>query len=261
MKKLSFTLTCLIGLLLFTSCKKEETIAFTFCPIAEEGYVKDGEEVKVGDPIQFGFDAKGTDLTYFSYKISSEGEPVFEEIELDKPSVFSYTLSNYAPTAPGKLEIIGTIKNAKGETLSAKISLNVIGNPIHSFVGNYIGTVEGSGTIEIMGQSTPVGNVQFNTSLELLAGESDNEVIAYFTIEGATYAIEGTYDDNNFDFDQFSIVYEDDENALTVEIKLDGVLDGDNFHITGTGESEIVVPQFPTPIPCTINIDGILVKQ
>lgn len=122
MKKLSFALACIIGLMFFASCKKDSKLTIT--PIKTQGYVTDGAEVNIGETIKFGFDATGTDLDVFSYLITAGDSSVGEEIFLEKQTSYSFTGSYTAENA-GTVTIVGTIKNVKGETVTSTMTINV----------------------------------------------------------------------------------------------------------------------------------------
>ena len=263
-------MACFIGLLFFASCKKDESTnndpetPLTITPITEEGFVTDGEEVFVLNSFKYGFVAQGTDLTLFTCTIESGGETTTDETELDNATYNSYECTS-TPIISGEIKITGTIKNAKGETASATINVIAKETENYKFIGNYDGSLTGSGSIEVMGQSSDIPGFEYETQLELLAGENDNEVKASYVLEGNTYEVKGTCNGNSVDFEPFTINHEESGITMALNIHLAGVIENNNLHVTGTasGEGNIEMPGYPTSIPYVVNInfDGVLAKQ
>lgn len=271
MKKLSFALACIIGLMLFASCKKDEStnnnpddLPLTITPITDEGFVKDGDEVFVLNSFKFGFEAQGTDLTLFTCTIESGGETTSDQTEMENAICNSYECT-FMPTVAGEIKITGTIKNAKGETATATITINAIETENHKFIGNYDGPLSGSGSIELMGQSFDIPTFDYDSQLEILVGENGNEILSYYITEGTTYEVKGICNGNDVTFEPFTINYEEDGSAMSLAINLIGTLENDNLHVTGTAfsEGEFEMPEYQMPIPYVVNInfDGVLDKQ
>ena len=238
--------------------------AITIAPISDEGFVSDGSEVLVYKSFKYGFDAYGTNLTHFSCTIESGGETTTEEIDLG--NVINHTfIETLLPAVPGEVKITATINDAQGETATSSITVNVLETENYKFVGHYAGTLIGDPTIEIMGQAQEMGSIEYDAELEILFGENDDEVVAYYVLDGNEYQAKGSCSGNNVDFEPITVEYEELGNNMSIDINLSGVIEGSNLHITGNaeGEGEIVIPELPMPIPCImhINFDGVMEKQ
>lgn len=262
MKKLSFALACIIGLMFFASCKKDTQLTIT--PIKTQGYVTDGAQVNIGETIQFGFDAEGTDLDDFEYLITAGNHSEGEEIFLEKLTSYSYT-GTYKAEIGGTVTITGTIKNVKGETATSTVTITVLEPENHKFIGNYAGTLKGNATIEIMGQTQEMDEIEYDAQLELLAGENDNEVKAHYVQEGTEYDVKGVCEGNVVTFEPITVTYSETGTDMEIVINLKGTLEGSYLLVEGTAETEgeIQMPQLPMPVPFVmhINVDGTLIKQ
>lgn len=240
----------------------------TITPNKEDGYITDGAEVPVFHTFKYGFDAYGTDLIHFSCTIEAGGETTTEETDLNNANNHTH-IETHLPLVPGEVKITATVKNAQGETASATITVNVVETENYKFVGNYAGslTAHVSAEAEIMGQQQQVdlGDMEYDTNLELLAGENDNEVMAHYDLEGTEYTVKGICQGNEVTFDPIHVTYSEGANNMEIDINLTGTIDGITLHISGNAETEgeIEMPGFPMPIPCTmhININGTLDKQ
>ena len=262
MKKLTFALACIIGLMFCASCKKDTKLTIT--PIKTQGYVTDGTQVNIGETIKFGFDAEGTDLDIFSYKITAGDSSIGEEIFLEKQTAYSFT-GSYDAEIGGTVTIVGTIKNAKGEIASSTVTFTVLEPENHKFIGNYAGTLKGQASIEIMGQTQELDEIEYDAQLELLAGENDNEVKAHYAQEGTEYDVTGVCNGNVVTFEPITVIYSETGTDMEIVINLKGTLEGSNLLVEGTAETggEIQMPQLPMPVPFVmhINVNGTLIKQ
>lgn len=130
MKKLALALMCLVSVAFFASCnqpKGQPTIAV----LQEEGFVKDGDVVNLGEEVNFGFvmatsPQSNSLLKSLIIKIDDEAPDTIDiqGTEYTYKGVITYNLSR--DEIVGNSTIIATVYDAVGEfaTTSIKLSIN-----------------------------------------------------------------------------------------------------------------------------------------
>lgn len=129
MKKLALALVCLVSVAFLASCnpKGQPTISI----LAEDGYVTDGDTVTLGTDVPFGF------VLASSTETASELTKLYITVDSAKWAEIDLTGTSYTyrDTIRFELnrEVIGTpiikatVTDAKGETASTSIQLNIAG--------------------------------------------------------------------------------------------------------------------------------------
>ena len=138
MKKLALALVCLVSVAFFASCeqpKGQPSIAV----LQEEGYVKDGDVVNLGEEVNFGFvmatsPESNSLLKSLIIKIDDEDADTIaiQGTEYTYRGVITYNLSK--DEIVGNSTIIATVYDATGEyaTTSIKLSINEPAQPLVS---------------------------------------------------------------------------------------------------------------------------------
>ena len=156
MKKLALALVCLVSVAFFASCnqpKGQPTIAV----LQEEGFVKDGDIVNLGEEVNFGFvmatsPQSNSLLKSLIIKIDDEAPDTIDiqGTEYTYKGVITYNLSK--DEIVGNSTIIATVYDAVGEfaTTSIKLSINQPAQPLISrtFTWNRHGGDDGTGLAE-----------------------------------------------------------------------------------------------------------------
>jgi len=136
MKKLALALVCLVSVAFFASCnqpKGQPTIAV----LQEEGFVKDGDIVNLGEEVNFGFvmatsPQSNSLLKSLIIKIDDEAPDTIDiqGTEYTYKGVITYNLSK--DEIVGNSTIIATVYDAVGEfaTTSIKLSINQPAQPL-----------------------------------------------------------------------------------------------------------------------------------
>jgi len=136
MKKLALALVCLVSVAFFASCnqpKGQPTIAV----LQEEGFVKDGDIVNLGEEVNFGFVMASSPqsnslLKSLIIKIDDEAPDTIDiqGTEYTYKGVITYNLSK--DEIVGNSTIIATVYDAVGEfaTTSIKLSINQPAQPL-----------------------------------------------------------------------------------------------------------------------------------
>ena len=138
MKKLALALVCLVSVAFFASCnqpKGQPTIAV----LQEEGFVKDGDIVNLGEEVNFGFvmatsPQSNSLLKSHIIKIDDEAPDTIDiqGTEYTYKGVITYNLSK--DEIVGNSTIIATVYDAVGEfaTTSIKLSINQPAQPLEA---------------------------------------------------------------------------------------------------------------------------------
>lgn len=138
MKKLALALMCLVSVAFFASCnqpKGQPSIAV----LQEEGFVKDGDVVNLGEEVNFGFvmataPESNSLLKSLIIKIDDEAPDTIDiqGTEYTYKGVITYNLSR--DEIVGNSTIIATVYDAVGEfaTTSIKLSINQPAQPLIS---------------------------------------------------------------------------------------------------------------------------------
>ena len=127
--------------------------------------------------------------------------------------------------------------------------------PNQKFVGCYNGNICINATISAEGQLMPIDSIEAALSMDIQAGEKDNEITAICRFEEEERTLNGTVTENNVDFEPITIYENQDGIEVRGDIHLKGVLNGTMLDINGdvTGSGNITIELLPAPIPVTLS--------
>ncbi|MCR5014039.1 MAG: hypothetical protein K6A28_04615, partial [Bacteroidales bacterium] len=138
------------------------------------------------------------------------------------------------------------------------------------FIGAYDGTLVLNGTanatlpMEPYNMEIPLDSLCFVLSAEIEAGDTDESVTVTFVIDNEGYESHGTITNTQIIFEPISYHYTEEGNDFTVNLNLEGNLEGTTVKLSGPydGTGTINMPDFPIAVPLTVTgtIDGELVK-
>ena len=245
MKKSTLFLACCIGLMFFASCKKD--VQPTITVVAGSGYVGPNSAVYSGDPITVGFDVTGENLIQIMLIAEQNGTSLFTHSEtIDNTAAYSYT-KTFTIDATGVVTIRGTVTDAKGNTAIKSFDVNFNEKPNAKFLGHYEGDILVSGDVNInVNNVEPIDQVLNNepvaTTLDIVAGDGIDEVVASITINEQTNTVYGTVNGNRVLFeaidDTFTFQYNyqgfDIAIPLNMTYTVNATLNGDQLSIDGT---------------------------
>ena len=265
MKKLTFIMTCCIGLLLMASCKKNIVPTIN---ILENGCVTENAQVFSGDEIMVGFQATGHKLTKIEVTITQNDVQLAQDIKNIETETYTYT-QKFTIDASGTVVIRGTVTDAAGQTATA--SFNVIYNekPYAKFLGNYEGNALSTGFSEVTLTNFQPMHQDFTdreipVNLTIFGGETMNDVIALLKIHDEEVTVTGTVEGDKITFSgvdiPFTMTY--DLNGLTLSPTIfmtyditTTLVDGKLFidgTCTGNGEINTILAQGTLNMESTI---------
>jgi len=134
MKKLALALMCMVSVAFFASCTQPQGQP-TIAVLAEEGYVKDGDVVNLGDTVNFGFvmaanTQTNKELVKVIVKVDGEiydNDTVIQGTEFTWRGSMVYNLENRDEIV-GESLITAIVTDAAGETATTSIKLS-LNNP------------------------------------------------------------------------------------------------------------------------------------
>ena len=247
-------LTCLVGLMMLASCKKDP-IAPTITAIQNEGYATENTQIYSGDEITVGFNATGEKLTKIEITLTENGTVIDSRNQiLENVATYSYSAS-FTVQATGAVTVTGIVTDAVGQTATKSFNINCNEKPNTKFIGHYQGNALFNGYYEasITGVGEPMHqdftDHEIPVIVEIAAGESMNEVVATCHIEDRTMTVNGTVEGDvitfeaiddvvtfNYDLSGFTISPEVSMTYTIAATLADGQL---RLEGTCTGEGEI----------------------
>lgn len=203
MKKSTLILACLVGLAMLASCKKDpvepekDPTAPTISAVSANY-----DEVYSGDEITVGFNATGENLTKIDMTASLNGEVIYSHSEsIDKAASYNYS-HTFTVEGVGIVTISGTVSDAAGQTASASFDLTTLEKPNAKFIGHYEGDAMFTGSMDVSTFSyhQELNNEPLPSSLDIVAGDNMNEVVATFKVGEQSDTATGVVDGNTISF-------------------------------------------------------------
>jgi len=275
MKKSTLFLACCIGLMLFSSCKKDP-VAPTISVITDTGYVTENAQFFSGDYIKVGFNATGEKLTKIEITLTQNGTVInSSQATIENLTSFSHTAA-FTVEATGTVTVTGTVTDANGLTASKNFDINFNEKPNAKFIGHYEGDALFTGIMkaevtgldpveqEVTDRAVPV-------ILELRDGETMTEVIGNCKINDQDMELKGTVEGNKVTFEAVNttVSYNYDMNGFNIPLEMNvtyavaGTLENKTLTLNGTcngeGEIHLLIYNGTTSIDGTIG--GSLEKQ
>ena len=270
MKKLSFLLIALVGLMLQAGCKKDPVTPPppTIDIYEGEGCVTENAQVYSGDEIYVGFMGTGENLTQIEIVLSQNGTILASHLHSWESPTNNFNITqNFAINTSGTVTVTGTVTDAVGQTAAKSFNIIYCEKPIAKFLGDYDGTALMNGTliIEIPGME-PIQqeftNQEYPVHVGIVEGENDNEVVAECHVNDRVFTATGTVDGDkiiaNDIHETITLNYEYNGMTLSPEINivynLTATLDGNVMTFEGTyeGSGDITILIFTG----TISLDG-----
>ena len=252
MRKLSFALACIIGLMFFASCNPE-----TFNELLEQkpsiefveadGNVQNNATVYAGTELLFQVKMEpnatsSSPLKTLTFTIlDTNGNSLMDETT-DLTSIEGNPIQiqkTYVPENATTLMVNAVVEDQAGKKNTAAMNITVIAPPSEEeFIGNFAGQVSivcdvTSDNPQLDGQQLNTGELPTEISLSC---DADNNALASFTLDGTDIIISGKRNGNKFTFDQFqytrtvNLVFDID---LNINITMTGVLEDDILTISG----------------------------
>ena len=275
MKKSTLFLACCIGLMLFSSCKKDP-VAPTISVITDTGYVTENAQFFSGDYIKVGFNATGEKLTKIEITLTQNGTVInSSQATIENLTSFSHTAA-FTVEATGTVTVTGTVTDANGLTASKNFDIHFNEKPNAKFIGHYEGNALFTGIMkaevtgldpveqEVTDRAVPV-------ILELRDGETMTDVIGNCKINDQDMELKGTVEGNKVTFEAVNttVSYNYEMNGFNIPLEMNvtyavaGTLENKtltlNGNCNGAGEIHILIYNGTTSIEGTIG--GSLVKQ
>lgn len=237
MRKSTLAMVCLAAFVLLASCKKD--VQPTISVATGINYASQNTELFSGDQITVGFSATGENLTKIEMSASQNGTVLYTDSQsIDNEASYLYAHS-FKMDAVGTVTISGTVTDAKGHQEMTSFDIICYEKPNAKFVGHYEGDALVNGTMNaVITGMDPVqqelDNQPFATILDIVPGESNNEVIANITINEQANTMIGTIasdDPNKIIFEAINDTYtmNYDANGINIPIDIDMT-----YTITGT---------------------------
>lgn len=271
MKKSSLFMACCIGLMLFSSCKKDP-VAPTIDIYAGEGCVTENAQVYSGDEVYVGFTCTGENLTKIDIVLLQDGTVLASYSDdlngqKDDP-VSSYICKhNFVVRTNGTVTVTGTVTDAAGQTASKSFNILYEEKPNAKFLGDYEGNALFTGTMKVsMDGMEPmqeeVTDHETPIILGITEGEDINEVVITCSVNDQESTAKGIVEGNkviieltdvpytfNYDMNGFSI-----SPTMTMNLNLTATLVDGQLNLDGTcnGDGEIHIFLYNG----TITIDG-----
>ena len=265
MKKSTLFLACCIGLMLFSSCKKDP-VAPTISVITDTGYVTENAQFFSGDYIKVGFNATGEKLTKIEITLTQNGTVInSSQATIENLTSFSHTAA-FTVEATGTVTVTGTVTDANGLTASKNFDIHFNEKPNAKFIGHYEGNALFTGIMkaevtgldpveqEVTDRAVPV-------ILELRDGETMTDVIGNCKINDQDMELKGTVEGNKVTFEAVNttVSYNYEMNGFNIPLEMNVT-----YAVAGTLENKtltihILIYNGTTSIEGTIG--GSLVKQ
>lgn len=282
MKKLTFALACIIGMMFFASCTQEQidevmaqkpTVEF----MSDEGLTSGDCSVYIGSTLNFKVmfapnSGSESPIVNFDYSITNlDGVVVFnEKPEITDPSGENYYEMSFTPEEASTYAITATVTDEAGKVNVAKIIAN-FAQPTVAEIGVFSGTININGHVTTNEVAGYTYDDDYNmeglaTTITLGALDDNNRVSATIEIDGTPVTLYGTMEENNITFDQFHF---HKTINITVEVTIDlamdltGVLQDDILTLSGTaagsGSTMVIFVEFTANYEGTV--EGALQKE
>lgn len=268
MKKLSFVLFALVGLLLATGCKKDPAPEPTPEPayadptltlMAGENYLADGDQIFAGTPFTVGLTGTGETVAKLTVTFTTGNEFVQEKtIEYNGQTSIQYT-EDLTLNSVAVITMEAVLTDTQGKTARVTLHFTIVApNVTSDFAGTYTGPAILNGTAEIQGMASytlPADTSLLTVQITPIEGGKyegrfvyiDNEYVTTGTLQGELLVFEP--------FDR-EIVVEDAFNlnlTLTFNIEAKKVEDRLNVSSIVTGAGTVALPGMPIEMPCSFD--------
>ncbi|MBO7083252.1 MAG: hypothetical protein J6W30_05350 [Bacteroidales bacterium] len=284
MKKLTFALACVIGMMFFASCDPEvmeeileqkPEVSF----VSEEGYISGNSSILIGTELKFKVaiapnSGSLSELVSFDFSIANaSGNIVYSrnpEI-IDPSNENIYVFDDLPELSASTYTVTATVTDAADKANVATVIVDYV-LPIEEGLGTFVGTMNIQGhlsTNEIAGQEaynldTIIPDIPVTMVLGAL--DDNNNVRGTFYVEDTPVSLYGTMENNVITFDEFHFykvinLYVDVQ--LEYAMNITGVLNNDNISLGGTafgtGQTQILLAVLQVTLDG--NMDGVLEKE
>lgn len=284
MKKLTFALACVIGMMFFASCDPEvmeeimeqkPEVSF----VSEEGYISGNSSLLIGTELKFKVaiapnSGSLSELVHFDFSIANvAGEIVYNRTpEIIDPTNENIYVFDDLPDLPASTyTVTATVTDAADKANYAALVVDYV-LPIEEGLGTFVGNMNIQGhlyTNEIAGQEaydldTIIPDIP--VTMVLGAVDDNNTVRGTFYVEDTPVSLYGTMENNVITFDEFHFykvinLYVDVQ--LEYAMNITGVLNDDVITLGGTafgtGQTQILLAVLQVTLDGTM--DGVLEKE
>ncbi len=276
MKKLSFVLFALVGLMLTTGCKKDPTPEPT--PTHDDptvvlatgaGYLAEGDEIVVGADFNVGYTCTGDKIVKVTLTFTIDDEVVLEHVNsYDGEDIVQNTeiLSLYQT---GDVTMTIMVTDTQDKTATVTVNFKVVAPSVtDDFNGTYTGPAVLSGTAEIQGLITYPLPADTATMTVKITALGDGQYEGRFIYNDEEHVTTGTLNGAVLVFEPFNreIVMEQEAFNLNLTltfnfeaVKVDEQLDVD---AVVTGDGNVTITSMGIESPCSFdgNMKGLLDK-
>ena len=284
MKKFTFALACVIGMMFFASCDPEVVeeimeqkpeVSF----VTEEGYISGNANLLVGTDLNFKVSISPnssslSELVSFDFSIANvAGEIVYNRTPeiLDPTNENIYIFDDLPELPASTYTVSATVNDAAGKTNVAVLVVDYV-LPIEEGLGTFVGTMNIQGHLfsnEIAGYETyDMDTVLRDIPVTLVLGTVDdnNHVVGTFYVEDTPITLYGTMEGNIITFEQFrfyKVINLFVDVQLEYVMNITGVLENDAIYLGGsafgTGETQVLLAILTVTLDGTM--DGYLEKE
>lgn len=284
MKKFTFALACVIGMMFFASCDPEVVeeimeqkpeVSF----VTEEGYISGNANLLVGTDLNFKVSISPnssslSELVSFDFSIANvAGEIVYNRTPeiLDPTNENIYIFDDLPELPASTYTVSATVNDAAGKTNVAVLVVDYV-LPIEEGLGTFVGTMNIQGHLfsnEIAGYETyDMDTVLRDIPVTLVLGTVDdnNHVVGTFYVEDTPITLYGTMEGNIITFDEFrfyKVINLFVDVQLEYVMNITGVLENDAIYLGGstfgTGETQVLLAILTVTLDGTM--DGYLEKE
>lgn len=274
MKKLSFMLFALVGLMLATGCKKDPTpdptptyADPTLTLMTGENYLAAGDEIVVGTPFTIGLTGTGETVAKLTVTITAGEEFVQEKtIEYNGQTTIQYT-EDLTLNSVAVITMKAVLTDTQDKTAVVKIDFKTVAGSTTDIEGTYSGLAVLSGTASIQGLASydlPADTSVMTLQITHIEGDqyegrfvyNDEEHVTPGTLTGETIVFEP--------FDRDIVVEASFSLNLTLTFNFEAVKEAENLKVASvvTGTGNVTIPGMPVEMPATFdgNVEGILDK-
>ena len=284
MKKFTFALACVIGMMFFASCDPEVVeeimeqkpeVSF----VSEDGYISSNASLLVGTDLNFKVSISPnssslSELVNFDFSIANvSGEIVYNRTpEIIDPTNENIYVFDDLPELPASVYTVSaTVNDAAGKTNVAVLVVDYV-LPIEEGLGTFVGTMNIQGHLysnEIAGYETYDMDTVFRdipVTLVLGAVDDNNHVVGTFYVDDNPVSLYGTMENNVITFDEFrfyKVINLFVDVQLEYVMNITGVLENDAIFLGGTafgtGETQVLLAILTVTLDGTM--DGYLEKE
>lgn len=284
MKKFTFALACVIGMMFFASCDPEVVeeimeqkpeVSF----VTEEGYISGNANLLVGTDLNFKVSISPnssslSELVSFDFSIANvAGEIVYNRTPeiLDPTNENIYIFDDLPELPASTYTVSATVNDAAGKSNVAVLVVDYV-LPIEEGLGTFVGTMNIQGHLfsnEIAGYETyDMDTVLRDIPVTLVLGTVDdnNHVVGTFYVEDTPITLYGTMEGNIITFDEFrfyKVINLFVDVQLEYVMNITGVLENDAIYLGGsafgTGETQVLLAILTVTLDGTM--DGYLEKE